>query len=106
MVPRLPGSCSPRGYDGANLQALENIFEREMFEAQRAATPCGDSLGRGCRIICRAAGGFRPGLDLRQQALGALLRGLAKEYGTETQAAADGLFENAQGPRWHSLPLR
>jgi hypothetical protein len=36
------------------------------------------------------------GADLRKQALGAVLGGLAKKYCTDAQAAADSFFEDAQ----------
>ena len=98
MVPRLPGSCKPaRTTIGPTCRRSDDIVERKFFQAdERGHALRGFAGNEAVEQFVGKQKGFDLSADLRQEAVGAVLRGLAKEYRTETQAAADGFFQNAQ----------
>jgi len=79
------------------LQAVEHIADGELFQAHERGYALGRFTGDGAvEELVRKKKSFDVGADLRQQALGAVLRRLPEENGAETQAAANGLFDDAQ----------
>src|ERR1022692_3303449 len=97
IVPRLPGSCRPaRTMMGPTCMRSVTSSRENCLRRTRAATPCGDSLGT--RLSNNLSGSRRvstwaPICGSRRSA-----RSCAdsKEYRTETQATADGFFQDAQ----------